>query len=448
MQRRDFMKLAAATPMMALAGGNVGKGEAPSAVPMPFAAGAPVLEALAETSVAVAWAVNRLATGGVEIADNPQMANVRFVKTGGLPLAGLDDQSLLARVTGLTPATRYWYRTVTQEVVSAHNPGYAKISRGARLEGAVHSFVTAGAGAESRFCVMNDTHAAWRSFALTAARLKALKAPVVIWNGDALNCTETKATAVKAFLSPQIPDADYAAETPVLFLNGNHDYEGQYAAHLHEVMAARPASERSARFAELSRNFAVRQGEIALIGLDTGEGIHDDDDRLCGLGSFSAYRALQTAWLEEALLRPEIASAPFVVAFCHIPLWNTGENPFGCTEPRTRGCASWIKECYEAWGPVLDRHGVQLVVCGHEHYHRWDDAIPRFRWKQVVAGGPELGIPQWGEKGNRYFPTLIEGAVENGQLVVRTHDTWHGCVVSERIFVPRLLAGAAVTTLR
>ena len=44
------MRLAVATPMMALAGGG-----APSAAPTPFAAGAPVLEALAETSVAVAW---------------------------------------------------------------------------------------------------------------------------------------------------------------------------------------------------------------------------------------------------------------------------------------------------------------------------------------------------------------------------------------------------------
>ena len=406
---------------------------------VPFAAGEPVLEAPSETSIGVAWAVNRLSTGSVEIADNPQMAGARLVKSGEMPLACLDDQSLSVRITGLSPATRYWYRTVTQEIVSARHPGYAKIRRGERLSGRIHSFVTSGANAESRFCAMNDTHAAWKSFAFTTAKLKALAPPVVVWNGDALNCTEEKEVAVRTFLSPQIPTKDYAAGIPILWTNGNHDFEGMYARRLDEVMMSRASRERAPRFASLTRNFAVRQGAIALVGLDTGEGIHDDDERLCGLGSFSRYRTLQAQWLEEVLARHDIASAPFVVAFCHIPLWNTGENPFGCEAPREKGCASWIRECYEQWGPILDRHGVQLVVCGHEHCHRWDDEIPGFRWKQVVGGGPELGIPQGGEKGKRYYPTLIEGKVADGKLVIKVHDTWRDRVVSERIFPPRSL---------
>ena len=434
LNRREFCTaaaFAAASPAFAAADGKE------AAEVAAFAAGSPVLESPSETSVGVAWAVNRLATGSVEIAENPQFSGAWAVKTGELPLACLDDQSLSARITGLKPATRYWYRTVTQEVVSDHNPYYAKQKVGKRIEGKIHSFVTLGTGAESRFCVMNDTHAAWKSFRFTAAKLKALAPPVVVWNGDALNCTEEKQTAVQAILEPPVPDVDYAASIPILWASGNHDFQGKFARRLGEVIMVRELSERPSRFAGLVRNFAVRQGGIAMIGLDTGEGLHDEDSRLCGLGSFSRYRALQTEWLEYALSRPEIAAAPFAVAFCHIPLWNTGENPFGCEEPRTKGCASWIRECYEQWGPVLDRHRVQLVVCGHEHCARWDDQIPRFGWKQVLGGGPELGIPQWGEKGKRYFPTLIEGAVKGDQLVVRVHDTWRDRVVSERRFAPR-----------
>lgn len=434
--RRDFLKASALLASFGAMSGVRGE-NGPEPASRPFTVNEPVLEAPSETSVGVAWAVSRLSTGAVEIADNPEMRNARAVKSGELPLACLDDQSLTVRVTGLKPATRYWYRTVTQEVVSEHNRAASRIHAGERTVGTVHSFVTPGAAAESRFAVMNDTHAAWKSFAYTSAALKRGKFPVVIWNGDALNCTDDKEVAVRTFLDPQVPTKDYAAETPILWANGNHDYEGTWARRMEEVMLARPVAEHEGEFAALKWNFAVRQGDIALIGLDTGEGLHDDDVRLVGLGSFSPYRQLQAKWLAKALERPEIRSAPFVVAFCHIPLWNTGENPFGCEEPRTKGCASWIRECYEAWGPILDAHRVQLVVCGHEHYHRWDEDIPRFSWKQVLGGGPELSIPQWGEKGNRYYPTLIEGVVENGKLVIRTHDVWRNRLVDERTFEQR-----------
>ena len=428
--RRDFIRtaVAAATacPLASRAGAAV-----------PVKGPEPVLEALAETSVGVAWAVSRLSTGLVEIADNAELKGARQVRSGELPLACLDELSLTVRIDGLRPSTRYWYRTVTQEVVSEHNPHASRIRAGERTVGAVHSFVTPGADAASRFAVMNDTHADMRSFAYTSAALKRGKFPVVVWNGDALNCTDAKEVAVRAILDPDVPTKDYASETPVLWTNGNHDYEGTWARRLEEVMMARPPSEHEGAFAALKWNFAVRQGDVALIGLDTGEGIHDDDRRLVGLGSFSPYRQLQAKWLAQALERPDVKSAPFVVALCHIPLWNTGENPFGCEEPRTKGCASWIRECYESWGPVLDAHKVQLLVAGHEHCHRWDDEIPRFGWKQVVGGGPELSIPQWGEKGDRYFPTLVEGEVKNGELVVSVRDTWRDRIVSVRTFRPR-----------
>ena len=395
--------------------------------------GEPLLAAVSETSVAVSWAVGRLATGGVEIADNPEMRNARYVKCGEMPLAELSSVSLQVRVDGLRPATRYWYRTITDEVKSIRHPLYAGISRGERKAGTVYSFTTSGAAGASRFGVLNDTHAQWDSFAFTAKRFREMKFPVGVWAGDALNCTEDRCTAVEAFLCPNVPTKDYASETPLLFLPGNHEFGGEYARHIDEVMPCRPLAERGLKYAALKWNFAVRQGDIALVGLDTGDGLHDDDARLCGLGSFSPYRRLQAEWLDEALRRPEIASAPFAVAFCHIPLYNSGPNPNGCEKPLERGCASWVRECNELWGPVLDRHGVQLVVCGHEHDHRWNEDTG-YRWKQVLGGGPELGYGAGFKPKESACPTIIEGVVESGKLVVRVHDAWRGGVVSSRTF--------------
>lgn len=396
-------------------------------------AGEPLLAAVSETSVAVSWAVGCLATGGVEIADNPELANARYVKSGEIPLAELSEESLLVRITGLRPATRYWYRTVTDEVKSIHHPLYAGISRGEHHVGSVHSFVTSGSDGVSRFGVINDTHAQWDAFAYTAKKFREMKFPVGIWAGDALNCTDDRRTAVEAFLYPDVPTKDSAAETPMLFLPGNHEFGGTFARHIDEVMPCRPLEERGVKYAALKWNFAVRQGEIALIGMDTGDGLHDLDDRLCGLGSFSAYRRLQTEWLEEALARPDIRSAPFAVVFCHIPLFNSSPNKNGCEKPLPKGGAAWVRECNEQWGPLLDQAGVQLVVCGHTHTHRWDDETG-YRWKQVVGGGPELGYAAGFKPQPSACPTIIEGYVEGRELVVRVHDAWRGDVLSERRF--------------
>ena len=95
-----------------------------------------------------------------------------------------------------------------------------------------------------------------------------------------------------------------------------------------------------------------------------------------------------------------------------------------------------MRECNESWGPVLDRHGVQLVVCGHEHEHRWDEDTG-YRWKQVLGGGPELGYGAGFKPREAACPTIIEGVVENGKLVVRVHDAWRGGVISSRTFERR-----------
>ena len=438
MNRRNFILCGVA----AGAGGAGLCSSAAAAAEGGAVAGEPLLAAPSEGSVAVSWPVGTLATGGVEIGEKPDLSDARFVKSGEMPLADLDDQSLMARISGLRSATRYFYRTVTQEVLSERNPYASRIKPGRRAVGVTYSFTTPGAGAESRFAVINDTHMKWQAFKCVTAKLRALAPPVVVWNGDALNCTEEKSTAVRAFLSPEVPEQGYAAKTPVLFLPGNHDFEGQYARHVDEVVPCRPSAEHEGRFAGLKWNFAVRQGDIALVGMDTGEGVHDDDARLCGLGSFSDYRRLQAEWLEAALARPEIASAPFAVVFCHIPLFNSGPNPNGCERPLARGCASWVRECNEMWGPVLDRRGVQLVVCGHEHLHRWDDKVPGFRWSQVLGGGPEMGYGAGHVPDDRYCPTVIEGAVAEGRLAVTVHDAWRGAVLSSRTFAPRRGAAA------
>ena len=83
MKRREFFQtaaaFAAAVPASACANVALSGERKPTVAEIgAFVAGEPVLEVPSETSIGVAWAVNRLSTGSVEIADNPQMAGARL----------------------------------------------------------------------------------------------------------------------------------------------------------------------------------------------------------------------------------------------------------------------------------------------------------------------------------------------------------------------------------
>ena len=396
----------------------------------PFVVGEPCLQAPAETTMGVTWCVSGLAKGVVEVADNPEMANARTVKSGGYGLVPIDVAALQVRLEGLKPATTYWYRTVTTPFTDYKNIYDAKL--GAPVVGKVHSFTTLGAGAKTHFAVMNDTHAQWKAFDLVTKKMKELKPGVILWNGDATNTTQEKETAVQIFLDPPVAAKDYAADIPTCFVSGNHDFRGSWISKKEEVMQPRHPAERSGAEWDLKWNFAVRMGDVALIGMDTGEDKPDGHPKWFGLANFEPYRKAQAAWLEKALARPDIASAKYKVVFCHIPLYAAPDHPdypHDGVKIDPHDYAYWSRECHDLWSPILVKNGVQLVICAHKHKYRFDPATAGRPWAQIVGGGCELpkDVPE-------RFPTVIEGMVEDGKLKITIHNLKTGVVQAEHLF--------------
>ena len=396
----------------------------------PFVVGEPCLQAPAETTMGVTWCVSGLAKGVVEVADNPEMANARTVKSGGYGLVPIDVAALEVRLEGLKPATRYWYRTVTTPFTDYKNIYDAKL--GEPVVGKVHSFTTLGAGAKTHFAVMNDTHAQWKAFDLVTKKMKELKPGVILWNGDATNTTQEKETAVQIFLDPPVAAKDYAADIPTCFVSGNHDFRGSWISKKEEVMQPRHPAERSGAEWDLKWNFAVRMGDVALIGMDTGEDKPDGHPKWFGLANFEPYRKAQAAWLEKALACPDIASAKYKVVFCHIPLYAAPDHPdypHDGVKIDPHDYAYWSRECHDLWSPILVKNGVQLVICAHKHKYRFDPATAGRPWAQIVGGGCELpkDVPE-------RFPTVIEGMVEDGKLKITIHNLKTGVVQAEHLF--------------
>ena len=393
---------------------------------------APMLQNYAATSICVAFSVTDMANGYVEYGLKPDLSDAIKVKSGGYRVTDMNSDIVRVRITGLEPATKYYYRIGADRI--SYGGGYSMKILESVTEPTIYSFTTAGKDAKPHFCVINDTHAYWETFDALTKKIAQLAPSCVIWNGDACNTEETIDSQKRIFLKPQISRQGYAASTPYLFCPGNHDLRGLANRHLEQVWMYRQPEERLSRDWDLGRNFAVRMGDVALIGLDTCEDKLDTNPLFAGLFNSDAYRKAQVAWLRDALRQKEIASAPFLVAFCHIPLFdsNPKSNP-GDVAPKdydpayTHDFAIWQRTCAQLWTPLLQKARCQLIITAHQHKYRFDAPDGDRKWAQIVGGGPDL-------KGKKSFPTVIEGIVENNQLVVKVHNVSTGAVVATHTF--------------
>jgi Predicted phosphohydrolases len=439
MDRRDFLKGAAAAAV------TVGTSDLASAAEhissldddetKPLLASAPMLQNFAETSVGVAFAVNGLANGYVLIGEQPDLRDARKILCGGCRMSDIDDRVIQVRITGLKPATKYWYRIGADRI--HYGGGYDMKVIGNEEDPRTYTFTTAGKDLKGSFCVINDTHVRWNTIRAELDKIEALAPSCVIWNGDASNTEEELENLVSIYLDHPLDRKDYAACTPYLFCPGNHDFRGRANRHLERVWMYRQPEERSPRDWDLGRNFAVRLGDIALVGLDTAEDKLDTNPRFAGLFKSGPYREAQTAWLRDALARPEITSAPFLVSCCHIPLFdddpshNPGDVFPADSDPRySADFAYWQRTCAKMWGPLLHEAGCQLLITAHMHKYRFDHPASDRCWAQLVGGGHTM---QEGDS----FPTVIEGKVLGGRLRMTVHNIFSGQVQNVFEFNPR-----------
>ena len=419
--------------------------EADKAQATPLIVSAPMLQNYAETTIGITFAVSALANGYVIYGKEPDLSDGKKTWCGGYRVTDISDKAVQIRLTGLEPATTYYYRIGADRI--SYKGGYQMKIVGNEEDYHIYSFTTAGRKARAHFCVINDTHVAWLPFSRCIETIVRLEPSCVIWNGDAGNCEETEDNLIRIFLRPDIERRDYASTIPYIFCPGNHDCRGMANRHLERIWMYRQPEERRPQDWDLGRNFAVRMGEIAMIGLDTAEDKPDAHPAFAGLFNSEAYRRAQTGWLEDALDRPEISDAPYLVAFCHIPLYddNPRNNPGDCLPGEEngrydQGFAMWQKTCADMWAPLLQKAHCQLVITAHQHRYRFFPATEERTWAQIIGGGPDTGYTGEGENWKvtpGRFATVIEGLVEKGRLRVNIYNTSTARLQESHTFPPR-----------
>lgn len=376
----------------------------------------PLLQNVSETSATISWALNVPATGWVEWGTTPKLGKRAHNSEFGLN--PYDHEFLSARITGLSPNTKYYYRTATSSFTykTAYNkeisePHYSD----------VYSFETVGPNVDSvSFAVMNDTHNNRPTIQELIKRFDELHPDFVFWNGDLCSDYMDSERVKSSIANPN--DRPYAAERPIVFVPGNHDRRGQWVRNLKKCLTTWVQDDPN--FYELGYNSAFRKGPIAFITLDTGEDKPDWHPAWSQMANYEPYRELQAAWLAKVLEQPSIKTAPFIIAFCHIPLYD--DNPKANPGNILDKWASFQWSARQMWGPLFDKYGVQLLVAAHQHRFSFAEPSEDRSWAQIVGGGPELN--------NAY---CIHGEANNSELKLTCEKIIDKSTVGVWSFKPR-----------
>ena len=285
--------------------------------------------------ITVLWETNVDGFAEVEFGRSPTQLDQRAWTP---QVAGSHHEVVL---TGLQPDTRYWYRPRTQ-VVGADED----------LVGDVRSFRTSvGAGTPFTFMAYGDnrTQSEIHTQLITRMWADAHEEDVrfLLSTGDLVTNASPWREWQSEFFAPALP---LIGDLPIYTSLGNH--EGNHESYYY--------------YLDLPGNeswYSTSYGDMELFALNSSAPYTADSP--------------QGLWLDEALAASD---AIWKVVFFHHP-------PYACTPSRKPGDLG----IQEHVVPVLERHGVQLALLGHDHLYGRSRTMNGVTY--VITGGG--GAPQY-----------------------------------------------------
>ncbi|MBT3198924.1 MAG: metallophosphoesterase [Phycisphaerales bacterium] len=407
MKRRDLLGSGIALGAISAFGSSAGAAETDGKFAF---TSPPVVQTPLPDSISISWTTGALANCWVEWGYDRKLAF--RAKAAHHGLIEFSERFHSIRIRGIKKK-RIFYRIAAQELKYG---GAYRIRTGETIYSDVFSTGLADPDAEKiSLTITNDTHAKNALLDPLIARINALAPDFHVCNGDICDSFNSEEQLARICLTPgSKPLSGWASDRPLLYVPGNHDVRGRHAGAVVKAMSPwpldpsdPPALNRSAHIAG-RYCFALRHGPLALIGLDTGEDKPDRHPAFAGLADYEDYRRAQTQWLKTALKRPEIKSAPFLIAACHIPLrglkgQNDGQTLKGYASYSGHGQTEWLK-------PLADAK-CRMIISGHTHRPRIqkpDDDCPIY---QVIGGGSRASSA-----------TLVRLQADNAKLQLTIED--------------------------
>lgn len=233
-----------------------------------------------------------------------------------------------ARVDGLAPETTYCYALKAGD-------GDALTDRA--------GFRSAPAGGKARFLAMGDSGGGGSDQKALLAQMFTVPYDLIIHTGDIAYDSGTLAEFEANVFAVYAPLFRHVPFMPVA---GNHEYETEDARPFRDVFAL-PSQERW---------YSYDWGNVHFAAIDTEQDY-----------------AMQAAWLDEDLAS---TAQPWKIVYMHRP-------PYASSE---RGSD---REARAAFAPIFEKHGVKLVLAGHEHHY--ERTKPQRGTHYIVTGGGGKG---------------------------------------------------------
>lgn len=336
----------------------------------------PYLNSVTQTSAIVAFQL-----------DQSCSATVRFAPAeGGAEQAAHDSSATRVhaiKLDGLQPGTEYAYR----------------LEACGTAVGEARSFQTApGPGDQSiHFATVGDIGNGSSDVIAVGKKVHSARPELLVTLGDNAYPDGSETDFQVRFFEPLSP---MLSDVPIFPSVGNHEYvtnsAGPYLSNFH-------LPTNNARGTE--RYYSFDWGFVHFVSLDSN----------CNSSSLCTF-AEQAEWLAKDL---EASDAAWKIVFFHHPPWSSGAH----------GNATTVRN---AFAPVFEKYGVDLVLTGHDHnYERskpMKGTTPQASWAPgapvylvVGSGGASLrsfpsSQPSWSQFRNNQHKGYLDVVVQGGTL--------------------------------
>lgn len=311
----------------------------------------PYLQNAGNTEVTIIWTTNYPGVSWVEIApddgshfyakERPQYFDTSL---------GKKNIGTLHRVVidSLTPQTKYRYRILTRRVTkeTSYDITYGEVAATNVYRRKPLTFSTLNSNKPTtNVMIVNDIHADSALFASLVKNEPLDSVDMVVFNGDMVSHMNSEKELFDGFLSQSA--VLFASEKPTFMVRGNHESRGVFAPKYMDYFPTPTGKP----------YYTFKQGPAFFIVLDPGEDKPDNDIEYDGLADFDKYRRQEAKWLEDVLSSKEFAESKIKIVFLHIP--PVGGNWHGHIELN------------RLFIPLLNKAGIDVMVCAHEHAHSY-----------------------------------------------------------------------------